>query len=105
MDKRLTVEGSPAAKMVQLMRKYGHNREMSIEVATVVTASPLSVKLSDGLVLQRSDLIVAESLLEHTRMINGNSATIGAVLKVNDKVIIIGDNDTQFYYVIDKAVM
>lgn len=92
MDKRVSIEGSPAAKMVQLMRKFGHNREMSIEVATVVTASPLSVKLSDGLVLERSDLILTQTASERTFI-------------AKDKAIIIGDNDTQFYYVIDKAVI
>ena len=93
MDKRIKIEGSPASQFVQLMRKHGYNRDVSIELATVVTPMPgLSVKLgSDGLVLERDDFIVA-----------GIVATYPLV--AGDKLIVIGDDDSQFYYVIDKAV-
>lgn len=79
--------------MVQLMRKHGYNRDMSIELATVVTPLPdLSVKLSsDGLVLEREDLVVAGIVATYT-------------LSAGDQLIVIGDNDSQFYFVIDKAV-
>ena len=93
MDKRTKIEGSAASRMVQLMRKHGYNRDMSIELATVVTPLPdLSVKLSsDGLVLEREDLVVAGIVATYT-------------LVEGDQLIVIGDDDSQFYYVIDKAV-
>ncbi|MDR7001555.1 hypothetical protein [Neobacillus niacini] len=93
MDKRINIEGSAASRMVQLMRKHGHNRDVTIELATVVMPLPdLSVKLSsDGLVLEREDLVIA-----------GIVATYSLI--AGDQVIVIGDDDTQFYYVIDKAV-
>jgi hypothetical protein len=93
MDKRLKIEGSAASRMVQLIRKHGYNRDMSIELATVITPLPdLSVQLSsDGLVLEREDLVVA-----------GIVATYALI--AGDQLIVIGDDDSQFYYVIDKAV-
>ena len=79
--------------MVQLIRKHGHNRDVSIELATVITPLPdLSIKLSsDGLELERDDLIVAGIVATYT-------------LTAGDQLIVIGDDDSQFYYVIDKAV-
>ncbi|WP_019241519.1 MULTISPECIES: DUF2577 family protein [Bacillus] len=94
MQKRLEIEGSGAAKMIQLFRIHGHNRDITIETATVVTPLPkLSLRLSDGVVLERDDLIVAERL------------TKDVTLKAGDKVILIGNEITQFYYAIDKAVI
>jgi hypothetical protein len=89
----MNIEGSAASRMVQLMRKHGYNRDMTIELATVVTPMPdLSVKLgSDGLVLERDDLIIAGIIETYS-------------LSAGDQVIVIGDDDSQFYYVIDKAV-
>ena len=79
--------------MVQLMRKHGYNRDMTIELATVVTPMPdLSLKLgSDGLELERDDLVIAGIIETYS-------------LSAGDQVIVIGDDDSQFYYVIDKAV-
>jgi hypothetical protein len=89
----MNIEGSAASRMVQLMRKHGYNRDMSIELATVITPMPdLSVKLgSDGMVLEREDLIVAGIIETYS-------------VSAGDQVIVIGDDDSQFYYVIDKAV-
>jgi hypothetical protein len=94
MDKRIKIEGSAASRMVQLMRKHGYNRDVSIELATVITPLPdISVKLSsDGLVLDKNDLIIAGIVATYT-------------LVAGDKLIVVGDDDSQFYFVIDKAVM
>lgn len=80
--------------MVQLIRRHGHNRDVSIELATVITPLPdLSVKLaSDGLVLESDDLIVAGIVTTYS-------------LVAGDQLIVIGDDDSQMYYVIDKAVV
>jgi hypothetical protein len=89
----MNIEGSPQSRLIQLMRKHGHNKDVTIELATVITPMPdLSVKLgSDGLVLEREDLIVAGIIETYS-------------VSAGDQVIVIGDDDSQFYYVIDKAV-
>lgn len=110
-NKRIGIEGSPSAKMIQIIREYGFNEEMSIEVGTVISISPLSIHLeSDGINLDRDDLIISEHLCKHDRSVNFkvgdvtvNKITFNAHLKKNDRVILIGDNDTQMYYLIDKV--
>ena len=89
----MNIEGSAASRLVQLMRKHGYNRDTTIELATVVTPMPdLSLKLgSDGLKLERDDLVIAGIIETYS-------------LSAGDQVIVIGDDDSQFYYVIDKAV-
>ena len=89
----MNIEGGPASRLVQLMRKHGYNKDVSIELAMVVTPMPdLSLKLgSDGLVLERDDLIIAGIIETYS-------------VSAGDQVIVIGDDDSQFYYVIDKAV-
>lgn len=92
MDKRLIIEGSPESKLVQLMRKHGYNKEVGVELGTVIAPLP-SVKIrldSDGMVLDRADLVL--------------TATIATSLVANDRVILLSDNDSQLYFVIDKAV-
>lgn len=94
MEKRLKIEGSPASRMIQLMQKHGHNRDVTIELGTVTQAMPdLAILMeSDGLTLDREDLIVSQTAND-------------AGLAVGDQVIVIGDDNTQIYFVIDKAVM
>lgn len=110
MDKHINIEGSPGSKLVQMIRKYGYNKDLDAEVATVVSPLPnLSVKLaSDGLVLERSDLVVAEWLTEHKRsvLLNGSPAelTFQAQLATGDRVIVVCADESQQYFVIDKAV-
>ena len=94
MDKRLNIEGSPASKMIQLMRQHGKNKDVTIDLGTVRESDPnIVIQLdSDGLLLERGDLVIAASVFAQG-------------FEVGDKVIVIGDDDTQFYYVIDKAVV
>lgn len=90
----MKTEGSGQARMVQLMRQFGYNRDVTIELAKVVTPLPnLSVLIeSDGLTLQRHNLILTDTV--------ANKA-----LAVGDQLIVIGDDATQQYFVIDKAVI
>ncbi len=93
MDKRTNIEGSGASKMVQLMRKHGFNKEVGIEVGTVTSSLPnVTIELTDGIELDQDDLVLTKTVYD-------------AGLSVGDEVIVISDNDSQFYYVIDKAVM
>lgn len=91
MDKRIGLEGSGASKLVQLMRKHGRNKDVTIDIGEVITASPLSVDV-DGLELDADDLVLSETV-----------AAKG--LSVGDKLIVIGDEDFQQYFVIDKVAM
>lgn len=72
MKKRDTIQGSPESKMIQLIRKIGHNQDMEMEVATVTSPFPnLTVRLGkDGIELDESDLIINEHLTTHTRYIS-----------------------------------
>ncbi|MBA9027511.1 hypothetical protein [Peribacillus huizhouensis] len=94
MDKRIKIEGSFDSRMIQLMRKYGHNREMKIEVATVLTPAPnLTLRMpSDGLQLEREELILTATAASRN-------------LASGDSVIVIADEDSQMYFVMDKAVI
>ena len=94
MEKWVKPEGSPAAKLVQLVREVGRNKDVTIDLGTVKSPDPnLAIQLdSDGLLLEKGDMILTSTVL-------------AAGLVAGDKVIVFGDDDTQFYYVIDKAVI
>ncbi|KYC67167.1 hypothetical protein [Heyndrickxia coagulans] len=92
MDKRLNIEGSPASKMVQLIRKHGYNRGIGLELGTITAPPPsISVKLSDGIELDADDIILTKTALD-------------AGLLSGATVLIASDEDGQTYYVIDKVV-
>ncbi|WP_019241357.1 MULTISPECIES: hypothetical protein [Bacillus] len=92
IEKRLGIEGSNAAKFVQLIRKYGHNRDTNVEIAIVVSPFPsLSLRVYDGVVLESEDLIISRTV----RQID---------LKSGDKVIVLCDESQQAFYVIDQIV-
>ncbi|MEH7521681.1 DUF2577 domain-containing protein [Bacillus sp. JJ1503] len=123
------LEGNGAAKLIQQMKRHGNNKEVIVELATVVTPPPsLSIRMnSDNLPVDSNEIIVAEHLTEHQRTIsiNGGSVTgtvtpsgnlttftltdatmtIKSPLKAGDQVIVLTANDGQLYYVIDKAVL
>lgn len=93
MEKRIGIEGSPGSKLKQVISKYGHNRDIKIEVATVISPYPsLTVQLSlDGIELGADDLIVTQSVLD-------------AAPESGDMVLVICDEDAQRYFLIDKVV-
>lgn len=92
MDKRLNIEGSPASKMVQLIRKHGYNKGVGLEVGTVTASPPsISVKLNDGIELDSDDVVLTQTAYD-------------AGLVVGDSVVILSDEDALTYYVIDKVV-
>jgi len=93
VDKRLNIEGSPASKMVQLIRKHGYNRGIGLELGTITAPPPsISVKLSDGIELDADDVVLTQTAYD-------------AGLAVGDSVVILSDEDALIYYVLDKAVM
>lgn len=129
MNNNGKLEGNGAAKLIQLMRKNGYNKDLDIELATVIAPPPaLVIRCNrDNMELDKDDLIIAEHLTEHVRTVSisggsvtgtvtpsGNlttftltdaTMTIKSPLRVGDQVIIVSANDGQLYYVLDKAVV
>jgi hypothetical protein len=106
------LEGSGAARLIQLIRQHGYNIDVDIELATVTSAPPnLKIKVDNMKIeLDRDDLIVAQSLTKHKRQVKiDGGATVELEyqdeLKVGDRVIVASANNGQLYFVIDKAVI
>jgi Protein of unknown function (DUF2577) len=103
----MRIEGSGESRLIQLIRKYGYNKDVDFELATVVAPPPnLRIKLDkDGITLEKGDLIVCESLTQHTReLTDGSTLTFKTALKAGDKVIVASLDEKQLFIVIDKAV-
>ena len=99
------LEGDGFSKLTQVIAQVGYNREMRIEVGEVTKAPPsLEIVLNDGLTLEADDLTLAQHITNYTLKINGNDAVIDNALKVGERVILISDDDTDEYFVIDRAV-
>lgn len=71
MSIRVSHEGNPYSKFGQMIRDVGYNKPLNVEIATVTAAAPdLKIKLdSDGLELEKDELIVMEHLTRHDRII------------------------------------
>jgi len=134
MQKRITAEGDPYSKFGQMIRNTGYSKPVNIEIATVTAAPPdLKIKLdSDGLELEKDDLIVAERLTRHERKVTLSSADIGGStkpagtgphthgyesidiqngiltyvdeLKAGDRVIVACLDEDMVYVILDRAV-
>jgi hypothetical protein len=105
------LEGGGAARLIQLIRRHGYNKDVDIELATVTNAPPdLKIKVDNMKVeLDRDDLIVAQSLTKHKRQVKiDGGATVELEfqdeLKVGDRVIVASADNDQLYFVLDKAV-
>ena len=71
-------------------RKAYWNRRFS-GIATVITPLPdLSIRLSDGITLDQDDLIISRLVASYA-------------LKKGDQVIVIGDDDSDNYFVVDAV--
>ncbi|KQC48535.1 hypothetical protein AP057_12735 [Geobacillus sp. Sah69] len=106
------LEGNGAARLIQLMRHHGYNKDVDIELATITSAPPnIKVKIDNmNIELDRDDLIVARYLTKHKRQVKiDGGATVEIEyqdeLKVGDRVIVVSANNGQLYFVIDKAVI
>lgn len=104
----MTLEGSGAAR---LLKMFGNNDEpTTITLATVVSQSPISVRVDgDSIDTPSEGIIVAEQLTEHKRLITykdeDGEMTLKSALKKGDRVIVAIANNGQLIYVIDKAVI
>ncbi|MES9736944.1 hypothetical protein ABWK46_06275 [Peribacillus frigoritolerans] len=91
----LPIQGSPASQMVQLISTFGHNKDVTIEVALVTASLPdMKIKLKTGsdddFILDRYDLIISGTV-------------IVANPPAGSYVIVIGDDDTSKFFVMDTA--
>jgi hypothetical protein len=64
-------EGSGGSQLVQLIRHFGYNQEVNIELGTVTADAPnIRIKVDNMKIeLDAADLVVAEHLTAHTRHI------------------------------------
>jgi hypothetical protein len=64
-------EGSGGSQLVQLIRHFGYNKDIDIELGTVTANAPnLKVKIDNMKIeLDAADLVVSEHLTAHTRHI------------------------------------
>nr|WP_259544485.1 DUF2577 domain-containing protein [Heyndrickxia oleronia] len=134
MTKWVNREGDVYSKIGQMIRETGYSKPVNVELATVVEAPPnLRLKLdADGLVLEKEDLIVAQSLTKHERKVSLKSSSIGGAttpagvgphthgyesidiqegvltfedeLAVGDRVIVVCLDEDMIYVVLDRAV-
>lgn len=125
------LEGNSASRFLQIMKSEGQNTGMYATVATVSKASPaLAIRVDgDPFDLEDSDLIIADHLLQHTRIatiskgvVSGETTNVSAhshsiqtitwqdaeieftdKLKVGDQVAVLVAQEGQLYYVLDKV--
>jgi hypothetical protein len=106
------IYGSGASQLVQLMRQYGYNKDIDVELATVTSAPPnLRIKIDNMSVdLDKDDVIVAQYLTGHARKVSINGGAESTLqyndeLKVNDRIIVASINKGQSYVILDRAVI
>lgn len=104
------LEGSGAARFVQLMAKFGYNPGLELEAATIVQTNPLKIQFhSDNLILDQESILINEDLLPYSESvkIDGVSHTIEYPLqiKTGDMVLVANNADEgQLFYVLCKLL-
>lgn len=96
-------EGSGGSQLVGLIRHFGYNQEVNIELGTVTADAPaLKIKIDNMKIeLDATDLVVAEHLTAHTRLIqisalnnaNITSHNITTVPTTSYTTFTLGDSD------------
>lgn len=111
MKPNLEEDSSPYARLREQIVRHGYNRELFIEQGVVVSELPdLKIEVDD-IILEKDELIVAENLTRHTRRVRINDSTTTVNLEymdqlaLGDRVIILSDDDTDEYFVMDRAVL
>ncbi|AYK07783.1 DUF2577 domain-containing protein [Brevibacillus laterosporus] len=129
------LEGGGPSQFRQLIQQIGYNKDVDIELGTVVAPPPairVTVDNDEKLELLAEDLIVAEHLTRHKRKVTLTSETVREVmtragytphvhditelviegeieftdeLKAGDRVIIQSIDEGQTYIIQDRAVI
>jgi hypothetical protein len=101
-------------KFAKLFIERNNPYHINIDIADVVSTSPLRIKYGDSIILQSDKLILNNILkdgftVEYTDTSDSGTATkqitIKDSLQIGDKVMIVPDNDFKLWYVISKAVI
>lgn len=117
------LEGPGAARMISLMKQFGHNEDTKLHIAEVMSVVPFSIRFPDeDLVIDDESIFVNQSILPHVRKVdfngtaafNGVTGTFSATdmpmtfkddyIKPGDDVFTIESQDGQRFWVIDKVV-
>lgn len=121
-NKTNRLEGNGASRMVQMMKRFGHNEDVKFHVALVKSVSPFAIRLQgDNFDITDDLLIVSQAVLPHERQVKiTGQATLGnesgaftgdtltltyneGYINVNDEVIVVETNDGQRYIVLEKV--
>lgn len=101
-------EGGAASKLHGLIRRIGANPFDKYEFATVISVSPLLIRI-DGMKIDidANDFVVAERLTNYTVTLKradgiSEEVTIESGLRVDDRVIVVQASEGQRYFVIDR---
>lgn len=107
----MAAEGTGASQLAQVIGRLGYNEYDRFELATVTSASPITVKI-DGMTfdLDASDLVIAERLTDRTVSLSTDGVTFTdytakSPLTAGDRVIVASMSNGQYYVVLDKAVV
>lgn len=103
------LEGRPATKLIEAIRRVGHNDYDRFVFGTVTSEPPeLRIRIDNGkFCLDADDLIIPENLTHHDvtiRRADGTTETVTIEngLRVGDRVIIVRLSGGQKFVVIDR---
>ena len=107
-------DGSGSARLAQMIKLFGYNKDVDLEFATVLAPPPAIQIKVDGLkiTLDSSDCIIAEGLLDRQAKalipdLDGNLVerdfTIKSTLKKGDRVIVFSIENNQRFVILEKV--
>lgn len=118
------LEGSGGARLITLMRQFGHNVDSSTHIAKVTSVDPFAIRIEgDPDDIEMDSLVIMQSILPHERKVDINgtvtfngvtSSMIGTdvlltfkegYINPGDYVWVLETNEGQKYHVIDKVVV
>jgi Protein of unknown function (DUF2577) len=91
--KKERLEGDGAARLIQLIRQHGYNKDVDIELATVTSAPPdIKLKIDNTkLEIDKDDIVMTETFEK-------------AAAQPGDRVVVASVKNGQLYIVFDKVV-
>ncbi|MEG2261768.1 MAG: DUF2577 domain-containing protein [Raoultibacter sp.] len=99
--------------MLEIMKRaardvINESKPVAVVQGTVISASPLKVKIDQKLTLTEDDLILCANVTDHEEKmrINGEIVTVQVknALKANESVIMIRSDGGQLYLILDRVV-
>ncbi|MGG4344351.1 DUF2577 family protein [Paenibacillus lautus] len=103
------IEGGGFSQLKHVVKTIGHNRDVDIEFATVLSPLPdIRIKIDNmPIELDADDVVVCEHLRDHKREITINGGeiaemTVMSPLMAGDRVAVVMYSDNQGYLVLDR---